>query len=120
MPIKYYCSNGDRIAEGTIQSRYSKALREKYSGMPTPRCYGCGAPAAGNAHIIAKARLKVLHKTELIYDPRAFFPACQACNRAIENPKGSDWEKLFNVDECLNFIEKHDLELFSKFIRRNN
>lgn len=112
----YYCSDGERISEALIKSRYTKALKKKYAGLPPQRCHGCGAPAQGNAHIIAKARLKVLHKTELIYHPKAFFPACMNCNGAIENPKGEEWKTLFNREICLQFIEKHDPELFSKFV----
>lgn len=114
----YYCSNGDRVSEATIKTRYSKATHDKYCHLPTPRCAGCGEPAAGNAHIIAKARLKVLHKTELIWHPAAFFPACHACNQAIENPGGEAWKDLNNRQICLDFIEKHDPELFSKFVLR--
>lgn len=112
----YFTSTGERISEQIIQTRYSKALRQKYQDSPVQICAGCGQRATCSAHIIAKARLKVLHKTELIYNPKAFFPACYGCNQAIENPKGEAWKQLKNIDYCLFFIEMHDPELFSKFI----
>jgi hypothetical protein len=115
MPIMYYMSDGGRISEAGIKSRYSAAIREKYQYSTVWLCEGCGAPAMGSAHIIAKARLKILHKTELIWHPESFFPACSTCNMAIENPKGEAWKELWNLDRCLLFIEKHDPELFFKF-----
>lgn len=92
------------------------ALRERYQEGSGRVCEGCGAPATCSAHIIAKARLKTLHKAELIYDPRAFFPACYGCNSAIENPKGQAWKAMNNKEECLAFIQEHDQELYMKFI----
>lgn len=112
----YYCSDGSRVTESTIKSRYSNALQDYYSGKPRPRCAGCGHEATCTAHIIAKARLKVLHKTELIWAiGEATFPACFGCNYAIENPKGEKWKYLHNIDYCLEFISLHDPELFAKF-----
>lgn len=109
-------STGERLTDDVIKTRYAKARKIKYQEQIAHRCQGCGATATCSAHIIAQARLKVLHKAELIYSPKAFFPACYACNLAIENPKGEAWKKLKNIEYCLIFIETHDPELFSKFI----
>ena len=43
------------------------------------------------------------------------FAATHESNRAIENPKGQEWKKLKDLQYCLNYIEKHDPELFQKF-----
>jgi hypothetical protein len=98
-----------------INTKYSKSLHKRYAGLPAQKCQGCGEPATCTAHIIAKARLKVIGKEHLISDPRASFPSCYACNTAIENPKGQEWKGLANIEECLAFIEQHDKELFAKF-----
>jgi hypothetical protein len=116
MPNYSQTSTGERITDATIQARYSKMLRYRYEGCGRLKCEGCGEYATCTAHIIAKARLKQLHKAELIYDPKASFPACYKCNLAIENPKGEAWKELKNKEYCLEFIEIHDPELYQKFI----
>jgi len=109
-------STGERLTDAQIKTRYAASRKKKYEGSIAHRCEGCGQPAACSAHIIPQARLKVLHKAELIYDPKAYFPGCYACNAAIENPKGQEWKALKNIDRCLFFILQHDPELYSKFI----
>src|SRR3954463_3101864 len=115
MAILYFTSTGERISDATIKRRYAKSRSEKYLFGQSAICEGCGSKAVCSAHIIAQARLKHLHKSELIYDQQAYFPACYACNQAIENPKGEAWKKLLNVEYCLEFIRIHDSELFLKF-----
>lgn len=115
-----YCSDGSRVSQATINARYYEARKEKYSGAIAFRCAGCGQACNGSAHIIAQARCKVLHKTELIWNPKNFFPACEQCNRAIENPNGEAWKKLNNIEECLEFISIHDQELYMKFSLNRN
>lgn len=115
MAVMAYCSDGSRVSQATINKRYYEARKEKYSGSIVFICAGCGAPCNGSAHIIAQARCKVLHKTELIWHKGNFFPACSKCNQAIENPKGKAWKSLNNIEECLAFIEMHDAELYMKF-----
>lgn len=113
--IQYFTSTGERVSEAVVQSRYQRSRERRYSGMGVLRCWGCGTDCNGSAHIIAKARCKVIHKTELIWAWRNFFPACSRCNQAIENPKGEGWKKLTNIYECLQFIEENDRELYQKF-----
>lgn len=116
MPNLYYCSDGSRVSETAIRDRYRKAKEKRFEGYPAQICRGCGTMCAGCAHTIARARCKVLHKTELIWDPANFWPACHACNQAIENPKGEGWKDLINIGDLLDFIEKHDPELYTKFV----
>jgi hypothetical protein len=116
MANRYFCSNGDRVTQSMIDLKYKKSRVARYAGNPVRWCHGCGKTLCnGSAHIIAQARCKTLHKTELIWDWNNFFPACNACNMAIENPKGEAWKSLLNIEECLAFIELHDPELFMKF-----
>lgn len=109
-------STGERLTDAQIKQRYLASRKNKYEGSIAHRCEGCGATATCSAHIIPQARLKQLHKAELIYNPKAYFPSCYKCNSAIENPKGQEWKELKNIDRCLFFILQHDPELHSKFI----
>jgi hypothetical protein len=102
--------------QAAINQKYSGSLRERYQDAPKQICAGCGEPATCTAHIIAKSRLKLIGKPELIWSVKASFPSCHACNLAIENPKGQDWKSLANIEECLAFIEQHDPELHRKFM----
>ena len=108
-------SDGERLTEGIIRQRYATSRRSKYGDQKVRKCHGCGTDCTGNAHIIAKARCKQIGKTELIWDKGNYFPACSACNQAIENPNGKAWKSLMNIDYCLSFIKLHDPELFTKF-----
>lgn len=110
-----YCSDGSRISESVIHDKYARARERKYAGVGVWRCEGCGTDCHGSAHIIAKARCKVIHKSELIWDPNNFFPACNACNQAIENPKGEAWKHLRNIEHCLKVIAKYDPDLYRLF-----
>ncbi len=115
MANKYNCSNGEQVTQVTIDKRRSEMYREKYNGQENWQCAGCGCRAQGSAHIIPQARLKQIGKTELIWAEESNFPACNKCNLAIENPKGTEWLKLKNSDECIAFIFEHDRELYIKF-----
>lgn len=109
------CSDGQRLTEEIIRQRYATSRRSKYGDEKVRKCHGCGTDCTGNAHIIAKARCKKIGKTELIWHKGNYFPACSACNQAIENPNGKAWKYLKNIDYCLSFIKEHDPELFTKF-----
>ena len=112
--ILYYCSDGTRVSEITIKKNLSASYKKTYwDGQPC--CQGCGEPSQGSAHIIPKARLKVLHLTEMIWNPIMYFSACHKCNVAIENPGGQDWKHLDNISELLDVIEKYDPERYTKF-----
>lgn len=104
---RYYCSTGERVSESTIQSRYSHALRSWYpSGWAT--CEGCGGRATETSHIVAKARCKELHRTELIWTQENTFPACRKCHAAWEALKGEAWKELKNIKRLLYVEEKYD------------
>jgi hypothetical protein len=113
--IKHKCSDGSQVSQATIDKRRSDAYKKRYADGSGSVCLGCGARSEGSAHIIPQARCKQLHRTELIWSEENFFPACHACNAAIENPKGDKWKKLLNLFDCLYVIEKYDNELYSKF-----
>lgn len=113
MANMYYCSNGSRVSEASIQARYSKALKAKHAGQDVFICQGCGARAVHNDHTIAKARCKVIHKTELIWNPNNFVSSCAQCHREWENFKSGDWCTHFNSSERLGFLRAHDPEGFT-------
>lgn len=109
---KYFCSDGSRVSESTIQARYSKALREWYPlGWAT--CEGCGGRATESSHIIAKARCKELHKTELIWSRSNVFPACRDCHRKWEAISNPDWCYLKGAEKWLKALTP-DQETYQK------
>lgn len=114
-PNTYLCSDGTRVTQAQIDHNRSVAYKLKYP-VQESTCHGCWMRKAnGSAHSIPQARCKQLNKTELIWHPDNFWPACLICNLAAENPKGERWKKLLVKDEMLKFIELHDQELFMKF-----
>jgi 5-methylcytosine-specific restriction endonuclease McrA len=112
----FLCSDGTRVTQAEIDAKLTEAYRIKYTNGPSMTCAGCGEWADSSAHIIAKSRCKQLHKTELVWCPDNFFPACYSCNSAIESPKGGKWKALRNLDKCMEFVRIHDKELFQKFL----
>lgn len=112
----FKCSDGTRVTQKYINEMRSHTYELMETVNPSIHCEGCLSEIAqGHAHIIPQARLKVIGKTELIWDGRCIFKACHECNAAIENPKGQAWKKLNNVERCMSFIAENDPELFIKF-----
>lgn len=117
MAIQYYCSDGSRITEASIHQKYSVAIRMKHVGQSWFTCQAClSAKAVDNSHIIAKSRLKQLHKTELIWHPNSFFDACRRCHGIWEDYKSGEWILFKNVEQCLKFLKEHDPEGYQKRI----
>jgi hypothetical protein len=111
--IKYDCSNGEKVSESTIKKRLSDGYRKWYTGIPI--CAGCGRTrAVETSHIIAKARCKQLHKTELIWLRSNTYPSCRGCHLAWEAIQNPGWIDLLNVDHCLEILEKYDPEAYQK------
>ena len=111
----FLCSDGTKVTQAEINVFRAEAYAQRYP-VQSATCHGCWKrKAQGSAHVIAQARCKILGKTELIWDPRNFFPACLQCNAAIESPNGKNWKHLLNIDDCLKFIKQEDPELFTKF-----
>jgi hypothetical protein len=114
MANMYYCSDGSRVSEAAIKARYTRALRDKHSdsgGWVMCHC-GCKSRAVHNDHTIARARCKVIHKTELIWNPKNFESSCEKAHREWENFKSGDWLEHGNVEERLAFLKEHDPEGF--------
>lgn len=115
--ILYYCQDGSRVSEKQIQQKYSVAIRQKHVGQDFFTCQAClKARAVDNSHIISKARLKQLHKSDLIWHFKAFFDSCRDCHRKWEEYKSGDWINFANVDQCLKFLKEHDPEGYQKRI----
>lgn len=116
MAIYYYCSDGTRVSENTINRKYSEALKEKHLYNSSPRCENCGEQAVHNDHTIARARCKVIHKTELIWNPMNFVSSCAKCHTEWENFKSGDWLLHNNVEERLRIVKLYDPEGYKKRI----
>ncbi len=104
------CSNGTTVTEDQIKVLLSKSYREQ--GNVTERCAGCGKQAINHAHIIPKARCKVLGKTELIWNSKIYFPACEKCHVVSETVSNGEWAKLNNADHILSVVCEHDHERY--------
>ncbi|MCW3106445.1 MAG: hypothetical protein JWQ09_951 [Segetibacter sp.] len=116
--VKYsVCSDGWLVTEATIKANRSQSYREKHAGNPEPICEGCGqVKADDNSHIIAQRRLKILHKTELIWDKEAYCSYCRECHKIWESPKSGEFMKLNNIDHALEFLKQHDNETYIKVL----
>lgn len=68
-----------------LLTRGDHRRRNKYEGNPHPPCDETGVPAQGSSHIVSQKRCKELHKTELIWDQRNFFPATHVTNSRWES-----------------------------------
>lgn len=107
------CSDGTKVTDATSQARYTKALREKHQCNGRPTCQGCqNAHAEHNDHTIAKARCKVIHKTELIWDPENLADSCNVCHREWESFKSGNWILHKNAEQRLQYLKEHDPEGF--------
>lgn len=112
----FLCSDGSRVTQAQIERYKTEAYKTKYPSQ-TMMCHGCGLNHAhGSAHIIPQARCKQLGLTDLIWNTINFFPGCIICNSVLENPKGSAWKKLLNIEYCLAVIKQFDEVLYQKFI----
>lgn len=112
---KYTCSNGERVSEATIKARLSKAYREIYDSQ-LQTCWGCGKLSQGSAHLIPKKRLKDIGKTELIWNPVVFVPACYTCNSLLESYKSEEVKKLKCYPLLLEVTERFDPERYQLMI----
>jgi hypothetical protein len=111
MATRHYCSDGSRVTENTIKSKYGASLKKKHEGQTVFICgCGCGGRADHNDHTIAKARCKVIHKTELIWHPDNYESSCAKSHAEWENFKSGLWIEHANVQKRLAFLKKHDPE----------
>lgn len=107
------CSNGRRVSQATIDKELSLAYREKYVADQRIICECClEAWSTASDHTIAKARCKVLHKTELIWNPFNFVRSCDKCHNNWESFKSGEWVLHKNVIQRLEFLKIYDPEGF--------
>lgn len=116
----YKCTiTGKQYSESTIKANLSAAYREHYLFEPSGSCDGClVADGVCSAHIIAKARLKVLKLTSLIWSPELFFRSCYTCNQCVENVSSLEILELKNFDRIEQVLFKYDKEFYAKLPRR--
>ena len=112
----YTCSDGRRVSEATIKRKYSESLKDKHAGQSTFVCQGCGAQAVHNDHTIAKARCKVIHKTQLIWDQMNYESSCAVCHEEWEAYKSGNWIKHQNMENRLKFLKLYDPEGYNRRI----
>lgn len=114
MVIKYHCSNGDRVSQQTINGRLSRQYN-KSKDLSYTWCQGCKHNhAIEHDHTISQARCKVLHKTELIWDPENWSYSCRTCHGEWESYKSGTFEEHKNVIKRMLFVKEHDPEGFMK------
>lgn len=101
------------VNSGAI-NRLTDALFEPFKrGL----CEGCQeVRAVHNDHTIAKARCKVIHKTELIYDLNNFVDSCERCHKQWEAFKTGDYLLHKNVEQRLAYMKEHDPEGYNERI----
>jgi hypothetical protein len=105
------CSDGSQVNEDQIKAKYSQSLKKKHAGETVFLCgCGCNGRAVHNDHTIAKARCKVIHKTELIWDPDNYEGSCERAHREWEDFKSGAWCLHANVDKRLAYLKQHDFE----------
>ena len=120
----YKCSNGLKVTQGQIESRYSAICRLIDIRRP-PICQGTGRGDVplSHSHTISRARCKELNKTELIWDPDNI--ELEGYEEATSNPTMAHniWEngscsqkvKLLNFQRKLDYIKIHDIETYVKY-----
>lgn len=106
----YKCIDGTRVSEATIKRKYSESLKNKHAGHTAFVCEGCGKQAVHNDHTIAKARCKVIHKTELIWDPLNYESSCANCHQEWESYENGEYLKNNNVSHRMDYLKLYDPE----------
>jgi hypothetical protein len=111
-----YCQVTDKYyTQSQIDSRLTKAYKEKHEGESYFICQGCGGKAIDNSHTISQKRCKHIHKVYLIWDFKNLVDLCRKCHQAWEIG-GEEAKKLFCYEECMEFVRLHDLEDYNKRI----
>ncbi len=111
--IKHKASDGTGYTENQIKAKLSEAYSLRYNEQITYLCEDCGKnQATESSHIIAKARCKQLHKTELIWDKNNFYPSCRECHMRWE----ANDSTLVRYWQLMEYVKKHDLEGYLKRI----
>lgn len=117
----YRCSNGERVTQVEIDKRYEQVRRE----IENERERFCEATGRtdlplSNSHTISQRRCKNLGKTELIWDKDNIFlesmGASDSGHYIYEHAPLAEKKKLINFEKKLEYIKKHDHELYQKFI----
>lgn len=110
MPTTWECSDGSRVTQGQIDTRYRLSREQKYSGITvTLMCECCGKERGNdNDHTISQSRCKKIHKTELIWHQGNYVWSCRKCHQEWENFKSGKWIEHKNAEERLRFMKEHD------------
>ena len=112
----YTTTDGKKVSQRTIDSNYSKMLREKHAGQTVFICEGCGKKAHDNSHIISRKRCKELGRAELVWDSQNVFNACRDCHHKYENYKSGEWHKLKNKVHIVRYLKENDFQHLVKML----
>ena len=111
----FECSDGTRVKQVVIDRHLSQLRKLIFSQEVYVWCAGCKMTYTHSiAHIIAKARCKVIGKTELIWDINNVFPGCFKCNQQAENISSPAIMQLKNYAHIKAFMLANDFERASK------
>lgn len=103
----YRTTDGKRVTQGQINSRYSNTLREMEA------CYFCEAEGPNcngkpltNSHILSRADCKGEGAADLIYDANNIQQECQVCHLEWEAIHGDNWKRHKNLEYKLNYLKR--------------
>ena len=120
---KYPCSDGERVTQSQINSRYA-AICDAIKLEREPFCQGTGRTdlPLSFSHTISRKRCKEIGKSELIWDKHNI--EIESYHEPSSNPiaahniyESGPWEQkltLLNIERKLLYIQTHDPEQFEK------
>lgn len=120
----YLCSDGRRVTKQEINRNYVKVCREIELERPKV-CEGTGRTdlPLSFSHTISRSRCQQIGKTELIWDKanievESMQEPCskpEAAHNTWSDAPLEDKKKLLNFERKLEYIKKHDPELWMKY-----
>ena len=117
--VYYNCSDGKRVNQSQINTKYSKSIRDKHIDGNYQYCQACLSNASHcghihNDHTISQKRCKEIHKTELIWNPLNYVSSCIKCHQEWESYKSGKWIAHENMLSRLQFLKDNDYEGYIK------
>lgn len=117
----YRCTNGERVTQAEIEARYYETC-QRIDQEREPFCEATGRTdlPLSHSHTISRKRCKDIGKADLIWDADNIFlesmGASDSGHYTWENKSLDHKKKLLNFDRKLEYIKKHDHELYQKFV----
>ena len=105
----------------TKQAEINRAIHHTYQKIDMerdPYCEGCGAThSLSRAHIISRARAKMIGRPELIFDMNNIVYLCMGSSdscHVIWDDKPKEAKKLLCYEKMVAFIKENDKEQYRK------